>query len=85
MKCRAESRVHHKLYRRIKELELTYEELAERIGMSPAAFSRRMTGRASWTEPEMQKVLRLIGKPEETLSDLWPRREVIFNGRLRLK
>ncbi len=73
------------LRRQMKEIDMTYEELAERIGMSPAAFSRRMTGRASWTEPEMQKVLHLIGKPEETLSDLWPRREVMFNGRLRLK
>lgn len=64
------------IYQRMDELHITQQELAELMGMSPNALSRRMTGRAPWTLPEMLMLLDLIGQPEETLDDLFPRREI---------
>lgn len=69
-------RVFVELHRRLRELDMSQGELAEVIGISPQALSRRFTGRSPFTEPEMQKILREVGQPEETLADLFPRREV---------
>jgi transcriptional regulator with XRE-family HTH domain len=55
------------------ELKIRQDELAEMLGMSRSALSRRMTGRAPWTLPEMLKLLDLIGQPEETLDDFFGR------------
>lgn len=71
------NRVFVELHRRLRELDMSQSELAEMIGISPQALSRRFTGRSPFTEPEMQKILSEIGKPEETLADLWPRRRDI--------
>jgi transcriptional regulator with XRE-family HTH domain len=62
--------------RRIRDLDTTQTELAEKLGMAKSTFSDRMSGRRSWTEPEMQMLLDEIGQPEETLADLFPRRRV---------
>lgn len=69
-------RVFVELHRRLRELDMSQGELAEVIGISPQALSRRFTGKAPFTEPEMQKILSEIGQPEETLADLFPRRQV---------
>lgn len=69
-------RVFVELHRRLRELDMSQGELAALIGISSQALSRRFTGKAPFTEPEMQKILSEIGKPEETLADLWPRRQV---------
>lgn len=64
------------MHRRMRELDLNGTELAEQLGMSQPNFSHKLTGRTPWTEPEMQHLLDLIGQPEETLADLFPRRKV---------
>ena len=69
-------RVFKQLHRRLRELDLSYTEIAQIIGMSQPAFSARMTGRTPFTEPEMQRLLSEIGQPEETLADLFPRRQI---------
>lgn len=68
------TRVFVELHRRLRELDMSQSELAEMIGISSQALSRRFTGKAPFTEPEMQKILKEIGQPEETLADFWPRR-----------
>lgn len=64
------------VHQRIRMLDLTYTEVAQILGMQKSAFSARMTGRTPFTEPEMQRLLREIGQPEETLADLFPRRQI---------
>lgn len=64
------------LHRRLKMLDIADREAAEWIGKSQATFSRKMSGQIPWTEPEMQKILSEVGQPEETLADLFPRRQV---------
>ena len=64
------------LHRRLKMLDIADREAAEMIGKSQATFSRKMSGQIPWTEPEMQKILKEVGQPEETLADFWPRRSV---------
>lgn len=64
------------LHRRLKMLDIADYEAAEWIGKSQATFSRKMSGKIPWTEPEMQILLKEIGQPEETLGDFWPRRDI---------
>lgn len=66
----------HLLHKRLRELDFTYTEFAGRIGLSLPAFSQRMNGHTPFTEPEMQRCLSELGKPEETLADLFERRTV---------
>ena len=70
------NRIFTELHRRLKYLDMTDTEIAGRIGLSQSVFSHKMTGRSPWRETEMQKLLDEIGKPEETLADLFPRRRV---------
>jgi hypothetical protein len=69
-------RVFIALHRRLKMLDIADHEAAEWIGKSQATFSRKMSGQIPWTEPEMQKILSEVGQPEETLADLFPRRQI---------
>ena len=64
------------VHQRIRMLDLTYKEVAQILGMCKSAFSARMGGRTPFTEPEMQRLLYEIGQPEETLADLFPRRDI---------
>ena len=64
------------LHRRLKMLDIADREAAKWIGKSQATFSRKMSGKIPFTEPEMQKILREVGQPEETLADLFLRRQV---------
>lgn len=64
------------VHQRIRVLDLTYAEVAQILGMCKSAFSARMNGRTPFTEPEMQRLLYELGQPEETLADLFPRRQI---------
>ena len=73
------------IHRRIKALGMTYTEIAEQMGIAPSTFSDLINGRIRWTEDYMQMVVHIIGQPEETIADFFPRREVVNNGgRLRV-
>lgn len=69
-------RIFKQLDLRLRELDMNQSEIAQILGMTQPAFSARMTGRTPFTEPEMQRLLSEIGQPEETLADLFPRRDI---------
>jgi len=70
-------RIYPAIHRRIRELDLTYAEVAERMNITGANFSQKMTGKRPWHEPEMQRLMDEIAQPEETLADFFPRRNCI--------
>ena len=73
------------IHRRIKALGMTYTEIAEQMGIAPSTFSDLINGRIRWTEDYMQMIVHVLGQPEETIADFFPRREVVYtNGRLRV-
>ena len=76
MKHSTKEHLFQEVHSRIRLLDYTYLELAHELEMSPAAFSNRMSGKTPWTEPEMQRMLDILGQPEDTLADLYPRRQI---------
>lgn len=76
MKNSTKTYLFQEVHRRIRMLDYTYSEVAHELEMSPSAFSHRMNGKTPWTEPEMQRLLDILGQPEDTLADLFLRRQI---------
>lgn len=61
---------------RLRQLELTQEDIAKALGVSQPVISKRFNGRIPWTDVEMYKILDLCKAQPEELHLYFPR-----NGR----
>ena len=51
---------------RLRQLELTQDDVARKLGIQQPAVSRRFNGRTPWTSDEMYQILDICrAKPEE--------------------
>lgn len=51
---------YNKLRGRIKEICLTNEEFAKRMGLSLAAISNKLNNKSQWTQPEIFKAVAVL-------------------------
>lgn len=58
---------------RLRQLDMNQGDVAERLGICPAAVSDRFRGRTSWTLYEAYEVLDLIGAKPDELPIYFPR------------
>ena len=57
--------------------KISGREMAERIGLSPGAFSARICGRIQFTLKEAYLILRILGIPADLLAMYFPIWEVL--------
>ena len=57
--------------------KISGREMAERMGISPGAFSARICGRVQFTLKEAYLILRILGIPADLLSMYFPIWEVL--------
>ena len=57
--------------------KISGREMAERMGLSPGAFSARICGRIPFTLKEAYLILRILGIPADLLSMYFPIWEVL--------
>jgi len=57
----------------LAELGMDHKYFAEKLGMCPASFSGRMTGRLQWQMNEMYAVMDTLKIPYEQLSEYFPK------------
>lgn len=53
------------LKRKIKEEDLTYAELAEKIGMRSNTLSNKLNGKSTFDIDEVQKIMEVLGIKNE--------------------
>lgn len=58
---------------RLRQLDMTQADVAERLGVGVAAVSDRFRGRTAWTLWEAYQVLDLIGAQPEELPLYFPK------------
>lgn len=58
---------------RLRQLEMTQEDLARKLGVSQGAVSSRFNGRVPWTDREMYEILDICQAQPEELHLYFPR------------
>ena len=53
---------------KLLEWDMRQQELADRLGVSPATISTRLSGRLPWSVPEAVQVAEILGIPLDQLS-----------------
>ena len=54
----------------IKELGITQEELAQRLGMKRETLNRKINGQANWTFKDLDSLTKVLGKDLNYFLDL---------------
>ena len=63
----------HALIRsRMHKLGADGNYMARQLGMSPASFSHRLTGRLPWHADEMYAVMDILKIPQESMHECFP-------------
>lgn len=57
------------LRERIKDSERSQKDLADRLGISANAFSRKLNGRLLWRQEEIYGLVTELGIPAERISE----------------
>ena len=66
------ARPYAKLRGLLAEKEITVEDLAAELDLSPASVSKRLMGKESWRVHEMWWIMRLLGVPQTKLHLIFP-------------
>ena len=54
----------------MKELGITQEELAQRLGMKRETLNRKINGQANWTFKDLDSLTKVLGKDLNYFLDL---------------
>lgn len=61
---------------KLAEMDMTYDEFADEIGLSKTTVALRMTGKQPWSNMEQYRVLDLFGIPDDQLHQYFPRQRI---------
>ena len=56
---------------KLLECDMRQQELADRLGVSPATISTRLSGRLPWSVPEAVQVAKILDIPMDRLSEFF--------------
>ena len=56
---------------KLLECDMKQQELADRLGVSPATISTRLSGRLPWSVPEAVQVAKILDIPMDRLSEFF--------------
>lgn len=62
-----------KLKGKLRELELTQDDICKKLHRSRGYLSARITGKASWELDECFEILDIIGEPREKFLEYFPK------------